>query len=160
MLERLVTAVGAGHVDQTVLIASAYATHKDQFPGLAITVLAEWEAGKKPLGRMTELTLLIQRRIGRRVTLQIGDVTSALLWWLSPECEACHGLGHIALPDAPMLEDAACEVCGGHGKRAHLSNSRGYAASLAMLDSTWDWARRVGERMPMAYDARIMTEVA
>lgn len=160
MLERLLSQVGAGNVDKTLHIAAAYASHKDALPGLAITVMAEHDAGRESPQHMIDLMLLLKKRVGKRVTLEFGDVTSAILWWLQPECFACKGIGQLTVTDAarPILDDAPCPICLGSKHRPHLASTRGYAASLALLDGTYDWARQVSQRMPMAYDARIIAE--
>ncbi len=159
MLERLISQVGGTNIDRTLHIAAAYASHKDPLPGLAITVLAEYEASRKPLAHMGELVLVLRKRIGKRVTLQPNDVVNGLLWWLSPECETCHGLKHEVLADSPTLADAVCPACIGRGLKPHTQGSKGYAATLELLDGAYAWAARVSERMPTASRVREMAEV-
>ena len=161
MLERLISQTGAMHLDRTLHIAAAYASHKDPLPGLAIVVLAMWDSDtKEALNYAAHLTGMLHRRVNRRITCEREDCAKALVWWLTPECETCHGLKHETLPDAPSLAEALCPSCFGSGRRPHTAGSKGYAAALELLDGAYEWARLVGKRMPEAYKARLVTEAA
>jgi len=162
MLERLLSSVGATHIDRTLLIASAYASHKDPLPGLAITTLARYDAGDQQAlwPCVGALTGILDKRAGKRFRLEQNTSALALLWWLSSVCPDCSGLGHLKLPDTPTLEDAACPTCNGSKLRPHASDLPGYAHCLLLLDGAYDWARRVAYCMPMAYDVRVTAEVA
>lgn len=162
MLERLLASVGATHIDRTVLIASAWMSHKDPLPALAITTLARYDAGDQQAlwPCIAELTRILDKRASKRFRMEPNTSALALLWWLSSACPHCCGLGHLKLADAPTLEDAACPTCSGSKLRPHASDSPAYAHCLLLLDTSWEWARRVAVCMPMAFEARATAEAA
>jgi hypothetical protein len=159
MLERLLAQCGAGSIDRTLHIAAAWTSHKDPLPGLAINVMAQYDRSHGFV-EVTELIMILRKRVGRRTTVSHDTAMQAICWWLSHECAECHGLKHLKLPDSPTLEEALCPSCHGLGIRPHPLTSAGYAQCLTLLDSAYDWARQVGNCMPMALEARITTEVA
>lgn len=160
MLERLLAAVGSHGVDRTVAIASAWASHKDQLPGLAITVMALRDANSADYAHTAHLAGMLHRRVSKRHKVTQEDACQALIWWLDHNCPECNGLGHLTVADTPVLQDAACPTCSGSKIRAHPQTGTGYAQCLILLDSCFDWARVVSSRMQMATEARQTAEVA
>lgn len=154
MLERLIANVGSGNIDRTLHIAAAWSSHKDPLPGLAITIMAQYDGRSKTVVDVTELLALLIKRVGKRTTITHAEAFRALLWWLSHECVTCHGLKPLRLADSPTLQDSPCPTCAGTGLRPHGKEGDGYARCLLLLDTAWDWSRRVSERMPMALEAR------
>ena len=155
MLERLIASVGATHIDRTLHIAAAYASHKDPLPGLAITTLAKFDSAEPyACVEYTELLNLLHKRISKRRRASIDQVSRAIVWWLANCCTVCHGTKELIIDDKPVT----CYGCGGNGKIAHIDPSDAYGMALMLLDSSWAWARRVGTCMPMAFDARILAE--
>ena len=159
MLERLISQCGSGSIDRTLHIAAAWTSHKDPLPGLAITALAQYDK-KHAFVEVTDLLDILKKRIGKRTRIDHDTAMQAVCWWLSHECGECGGLKHLKMAEPTHLQDAMCPSCGGTGHRPHPLNSAGYAQCLALLDSSYDWARRVSECMPMASEARMLTEAA
>lgn len=157
MLERLISSVGATHIDRTLHIAAAYASHKDPLPGLAITTMAKFDAvGPNACVEYTELLYLLHKRVSKKRRASMDQVNRAIIWWLANCCDVCYGTKLIVIDDKPVQ----CYGCGGSGKMAHIDPSDAYGMALMLLDSSYEWARRVAVCMPMAYDVRVTAEVA
>lgn len=156
-LQRLLEAIGPKRVNETLALAAAWAGQTDPIPPLAVYVLSAWDGGKVPEMEMRRLSGMIYRRVSKRTTMDKEDAARALIWWLQPSCTPCHGLGQLKFDDAPKLEDPPCPECSGSGLKPHPSASKGYAASLVLLDSSWAWARNVSSLIERANAARIFT---
>lgn len=47
-----------------------------------------------------------------------AQVAAAILWWLAPNCPACHGRRWEPIPGTPKLSNRSCQVCQGGGQRS------------------------------------------
>lgn len=137
----VVTAERAGAGD--VLIAAGWA--KSRVGSALLRLASEWDASEKPLRPksdkvsadelarwfehenkilMGKLKTLPQVReqialwAANKGTRDANDKAgTALLWWLDPNCKACHGRRFETVKDTPTLSGRNCPACRGSGHR-------------------------------------------
>lgn len=47
-----------------------------------------------------------------------AQVSAGILWWLAPNCPACHGRRWEPIPGTPKLSNRSCQACHGTGQRS------------------------------------------
>lgn len=76
-----------------------------------------------------------------RVADPAGCAATVLHWWLSPNCNACHGRKFEVVPDTGRLSNKACKHCNATG-RAKLPRGEDGRKLANWMDDSVQIARR------------------